>query len=72
MAPKAPKPKNGRPPSPYPDRLPVRHTPDQRAEWSAAAASCGLPLQDWIRATLAHEAKRATHVPMVKRDGRRG
>lgn len=63
----------GRPKSPDgPNRYPLRHDDDQRAAWDAAAATCGLSLQQWIAATLDAEAKKATHVPMIKREGRRG
>jgi hypothetical protein len=62
----------GRPASPFPERYPLRHDDDQRSAWAQAAATCGLSLPEWIRATLDGEARKATHVPMIKREGRRG
>lgn len=53
----------------HPNRYPVRHADDQKAKWQAAAATCGMTLQDWCRATLDAEAARAHHVPMIKREG---
>lgn len=53
-------------------RYPIRFTEEQRAAWTAAAATCGMSLQAWITSALDGEAAKATHVPMVKREGRRG
>ncbi len=61
--------KRGRPRAEHADRYPVRHGPEQKIQWAAAAATCGLSLQDWIRKTLDGEAWKAVHVPMVKREG---
>lgn len=73
MANTATKSKIGRPTSDAgPVRYPLRHKADQRAAWELAAATCGLSLQQWIASTLDAEAKKATHVPMIKREGRRG
>ncbi len=72
MAKKAPN-RVGRPRDEHAERYPVRHGPEQKIQWAAAAATCGLSLQDWIRKTLDGEAWKAFHVPMVKREGvRRG
>jgi plasmid stability protein len=70
----APKKTTGRPASPFPHRYPVRVDDDMIAAMKIAAASCGLPVQDWARATLAAEAAKATHVPPIYRAkaGRRG
>lgn len=62
----------GRPPSPFPDRYAVRHDAPRLEAWKRAAATCGMPLQDWIRATLDAEARRATHVQIIRRGGSRG
>ena len=64
--------KTGRPPSPNRRRYPLRHDDADRAAFDQAAATCGLSLQEWALATLQAEARRATHVPMIKREGRRG
>ena len=53
-------------------RYPLPYTSDQRPAWETAAATCGKTLSEWISATCDAEAKKATHVPMVKREGRRG
>ncbi len=42
----------GRPPSEFEERYQVRHHPDQRAAWEAAAVRDGRDLQNWIRRTL--------------------
>lgn len=62
----------GRPASEFPNRYQVRHDDAQRDAWALAAATCGMALPEWIRATLDGEAAKATHVPMIKREGRRG
>lgn len=62
------KPKMGRPPSTDGAvRYMLRHDPEQREIWNAAAATCGMSLQAWIAATLDGEAKKATHVPIARR-----
>lgn len=67
------KPGPGRPKSDLEERYQLRHeSPEQRAAWEAAAATCGLTLAQWINRALDAEAARATHVPMIKREGRRG
>lgn len=71
MAPKIPT--GGRPASPFPKRYAVRHDDARLAAWKAAAATCGVDLQTWIRLTLDAEARKATHVPLVQRKAvRRG
>jgi uncharacterized protein (DUF1778 family) len=64
--------KNGRPASPHRERYPLRHDPEDRIMFDAAAATCGMALSEWILRTLRAEARKATHVPMLKRAGRRG
>lgn len=72
MPPKSNRP-NGRPKAADAHRIPIRyHDEDERAAWLAAAATCGLSFQAWALATLNAEAAKATHVPMIKREGRRG
>lgn len=62
----------GRPKSDKPGRYQLRHFDDELPRWRVAAASCGKTLPDWIQETLNAEAARATHVAMLKREGRRG
>jgi hypothetical protein len=58
----------------------LRHNAEQRAPtnehppgiWDVAAATCGMTLPQWMRATLDAEAKVATHVPIMKRRAVRG
>lgn len=69
---KAPPPRGGRPPSPFPLRLPVRHTAEMLESWRRAAATCGLSVQDWIRTTLGCEVESAIHVRPLRREVSRG
>lgn len=59
----------GRPASAHVGRYPIRRHDEQEQAWRVAAATCGISLQDWIRSTLDAEAKRATHIPQLKREG---
>lgn len=47
----------GRPPSAYPERYQVRHTPEQMSAWLAAAERDGRTLQNWIRRALDKAAR---------------
>lgn len=62
--------KIGRPASEYEGRMAFRRHDDQEEVWRSAAATCGMQLADWIRATLDAEAKKAHHVPLLKRSAR--
>lgn len=62
----------GRPPAADPLRYAIRHDFGDRQTFELAAATCGMSLNAWILATLRAEASKATHVPMAKREGRRG
>jgi len=65
-------PTTGRPASPYPHRYPVRVDDELIAAMKIAAASCGLPVQEWARRTLAGEAAKAIHVaPIYRKAARR-
>lgn len=66
------KPRIGRPASPFNLRTPVRHTEDMLSTWRIAAARAGVPLQDWIRATLNLEAAHSHHCKPLTGKTRRG
>ncbi len=47
----------GRPRADYPARYQLRHSPEQRTAWQAAADREQRELQNWIRVTLDRAAK---------------
>lgn len=57
----------GQPASPHKERFMLRHHEEQMVVWRNAAATSGLTLPEWMRQTLDAEARKATHVPIVKR-----
>lgn len=57
----------GRPRSDFAKRYAIRTSDLALSRWALAAATCGMTIQDWIRATLDGEAGKAHHVPEVKR-----
>lgn len=59
-------PVGGRPASPFPKRYAIRHDDARLAAWKVAAATCGIDLQSWIRATLDRESKVPHHVGRVR------
>lgn len=57
----------GQPASPHKERFMLRHHEEQMVVWRNAATTSGLTLPEWMRQTLDAEARKATHVPIVKR-----